>query len=293
MRAGASVRVLDDLSSGRRENLTPVAEAIEFLQGDLRDLEACRAACQGIDYVFHHAAKVSVAESCRDPLTTHEVDALGTLKLLCAARDAGCRRVVYAGSAYGATEVLPVHEGVPAKPMSPYAVAKHAGELYCRVFRDLYGLETTVLRYFNIFGPRQDPTSPYSGVIAQFASRLARGEDLTIDGDGGQTRDLVPVENVVAANLAAAVAPRAAGQVMNIGCGGSVSIKALAETMIALSGAQVTIRYGPARSGDIRHSQADISRARELLGYEVVVTPEEGLRGTLAWYQETGPASRG
>jgi len=287
VKAGASVRVLDNLSTGTRENLRAVADVIEFMEGDITLPEDCRRACEGMDYVFHHAARVSVSDSVENPLPTHEVDALGTLKLLCAARDAGCRRVVYAGSAsaYGDTEVLPVHEGVTPKPMSPYAVAKHSGELYCQVFHSLYGLETVVLRYFNIFGPRQDPRSPYSGVIAQFAFRLARGEGLLIYGDGEQTRDLVPVGNVVAANLAAALAPCAPGTVLNIGCGQAMSINELAETMISLSGAQVGVTHGEARPGDIRHSVADITRAREVIGYQVVVSPEEGLRRTLEWYQ--------
>jgi nucleoside-diphosphate-sugar epimerase len=169
--------------------------------------------------------------------------------------------------------------------MSPYAVAKHTGELYCSVFHLLYGLETVVLRYFNIFGPRQDPKSPYSGVIAQFAFRLARGEELVIYGDGEQTRDLVPVENVVAANLAAAMAPDAPGQTLNIGCGRAISINQLAQNMISLSGARVAIGHAEARAGEIRHSVADITRAREVLGYQVVLTPEEGLQRTLEWYR--------
>ena len=228
VRQGARVRVLDNLSSGSRDNLPA---GVEFIEGDLTNPEDCRRACEGVNYVFHHAARVSVADSVLHPIPTHEVNALGTLKLLAAARDAGCRRLIYAGSAsaYGDTDVLPTHENVPPNPLSPYAVAKHTGELYCQLFTKLYGLETVVLRYFNIFGPRQDPKSPYSGVIAQFAFRLARGEDLTIYGDGEQTRDLVPVENVVAANLAAATAPEAVGQIINIGCGQTLTIRRLAE----------------------------------------------------------------
>jgi UDP-glucose 4-epimerase len=285
--AGATVRVLDDLSSGTRGNLREVADAVEFVQGDVTVLKDCRRACEGVDYVFHHAARVSVADSCHNPIATHEVNALGTLKLLCAAREARCRRVVYAGSAsaYGDTEELPVHEEVPPRPLSPYAVAKHVGELYCRVFWLLHGLETVVLRYFNVFGPRQDPSSPYSGVIAQFAYHLGKGEDLVIYGDGEQTRDFVPVENVVGANLAAALAPEAPGQCLNIGCGQAISISRLAESMTALSGAQVGIRRSEARPGDIRHSVADIARARRVIGYQVRVSPEEGLRRTLAWYR--------
>jgi nucleoside-diphosphate-sugar epimerase len=284
--AGRPVRVLDNLSSGSLANLFEVADRIEFVRGDVTDAEDCRRACDGVGVVFHHAARVSVAESVLNPVATHEVNALGTLRLLWAAREAGVTRVVYAGSAsaYGDCADLPVRESAPAQPLSPYAVAKHVGELYCRVFNDLYGLETVVLRYFNVFGPRQDPSSPYSGVIAQFAARLAKGEDLTIYGDGLQTRDFVPVENVVAANLAAAESPQAAGKVMNIGCARAMTINELAETMAALCGASIAVRHGEARAGDIRHSVACIDEAQQCLGYRVGVTPEEGLRRTMAWY---------
>jgi nucleoside-diphosphate-sugar epimerase len=238
-----------------------------------------------MDYVLHHAAKVSVAESVEWPIETHEVDALGTLNILTAARDAGCKRLVYAGSAsvYGNCEASPQHEGLPADPLSPYAIAKHVGELYCRVFYELYGFETVVLRYFNIFGPRQDPKSPYSGVIARFIDHLARGEAPVIQGDGEQTRDFVPVANVVEANLLACASPAAAGQVINVGCGQSTTINQLAELLTKLTGATCGCGRVEARPGDVRHSLADITRARELLGYEVTVALEAGLRETAAW----------
>lgn len=286
---GHAVRVLDDLSTGRRENLTSAAGEVELVIGDIRDLDVCRQACVGIDYVLHHAAKVSVAESVERPIETHEVNALGTLKMLTAARDAGCKRLVYAGSAsaYGNCEVSPQHEDLPADPLSPYAIAKHVGELYCRVFHELYGFETVVLRYFNIFGPRQDPKSPYSGVIARFIDCLTRGEAPVVQGDGEQTRDFVPVGNVVAANVLACASPDAAGRVINVGCGQSMTINRLAEVLIGLTGTTCICGRAEMRPGDVRYSLADITRARELLGYEVMVSPEAGLRATVAWYRDS------
>jgi len=286
--AGRRVRVLDNLSSGSRENLEQIADDVDLFTGDVTDLEACRRACKGMDFALHHAARVSVAESVENPGSTHETNATGTLNMLIAAKEAGCRRFVYAGSAsaYGDTEALPHREDMRPRPLSPYAVAKHAGELYCQVFHRLYGLETVMLRYFNVFGPRQDASSPYSGVIAQFMSRLMRGEPITIYGGGEQTRDFVPVENVVQANLLACAAPAAAGQIINIGCGERMSINDLPRMLLNLSGAKAEVTHVAPRPGDIRHSVADVSRARELLGYEVQVTPREGLRRTLEWYRQ-------
>lgn len=286
---GARVRVLDDMSAGRPEYVP--AEA-DLVAASITDPAACRQACAGAQYVFHHAARVSVVESIQDPVGTHLVNALGTLNLLVAAREAGCRRVVYAGSAsaYGRSQVTPQHEDLPPDPRSPYAASKHAGEVSCRLFTDLYGLETVVLRYFNVFGPRQDPASPYAGVIARFIGLLLRGENLTIEGDGEQTRDFVPVENVIQANLRAALAPGAAGRTFNIGVGEAMSVGHLARLLLELSQAPSGIIHVAPRPGDIRHSQADISRAREVLGYEVAVPPREGLARTLAWYQEQARA---
>jgi len=286
--AGQRVRVLDNFHSGRRENLASVSGNVELMVGDIADLETCRRACEDIDYVLHEAARVSVAESVADPLSAHEVNSLGTLKMLTAAREAGCKRFVYAGSAsaYGDAQTSPQHEELTPRPLSPYAVAKYVGEMHCGIFHQLYGMETVVLRYFNVFGPRQDAGSPYSGVIAQFMARAARGEELMIYGDGEQTRDFVPVENVVAANLLACAAPGAVGKTINIGCGEAMSINHLAQMVIEASGAECEVGHGPPRPADIRHSLADISRAREVLGYEVEVTPSEGLRRTLEWYRE-------
>lgn len=291
--AGHRVRVLDNFSSGSRENLAALAGEIEVIEGDVRDGEVCRRSCEGVDYVLHEAALVSVAESLENPIATHEVNALGTLKLLRAAQEAGCRRVVYAASAsaYGDTEVLPHEEGMKPRPMSPYAVAKHVGELYCRVFHELYGLETVALRYFNVFGPRQDPSSPYSGVIARFILQLVRGEGLKIFGDGEQLRDFVPVENVVEACLLACTSARAAGEVINVGCGEATTVNRLVEMLGEIVGSPCEVTYGPPREGDIRYSVADIGRARELLGYQVQVSVEEGLRSTVGWYRAAGEES--
>ena len=282
------VRVLDDLSTGKTENLAAIEGEIEFLSGDVTSLETCRRACEGVEFVLHHAARVSVAESVENPGPTHEANATGTLNMLIAAREAGCRKFVYAGSAsaYGDTEALPHHEDMVPRPLSPYAVAKQAGEFYCQVFHHLYGLETVTLRYFNVFGPRQDAGSPYSGVIAQFITRLLRGEALPIYGDGEQTRDFVPVENVVQANVSACTAPGAVGHVINIGCGEQISINDLSRSLLELSGARLKVVLQDSRPGDIRHSLADIGRARELLGYEVRVSLREGLRRTLEWYRQ-------
>ena len=284
---GHPVRVLDNFLTGKRGNLEAIGGAVEVLPGDITDPDACHHACEGADFVLHHAARVSVAESVQNPAPTHDTNATGTLNMLIAAKEAGCRRFVYAGSAsaYGDTDLLPHREEMTPRPLSPYAVAKHVGELYCQVFHRLYGLEIVVLRYFNVFGPRQDPSSPYSGVIAQFVSHLLRAEPLTIYGDGEQTRDFVPVENVVHANLLACVAPAAAGRIINIGCGERISVNHLARILLDLSGARSEVAHLPPRPGDIRHSVADITRARELLGYQVQVTPPEGLQRTLDWYR--------
>ena len=285
--SGQRVRVFDNLSTGKRDNLTSAAPSVELLEGDITDLDSCRAACEGVDYVLHHAACVSVVESLEDPFLYQRVNALGTLNMLWAAREAQCRRFVYPGSAsaYGNPPELPHREDMAPQPLSPYAVAKHVGELHCRVFYDAYGLETVVLRYFNVFGPRQDADSPYSGVIARFLDDLLSGDGITIFGDGEQSRDFVPVENVVAANLLACTAAEAAGEVINIGCGEGVTINRLVEILTDLTGAAANVAHGPARVGEVRHSVADIRRAKELLGYRVGVTVLDGLRRTVAWYR--------
>ena len=288
--AGHRVRVLDDFSTGRRENLRGLSDAVETVEGDVRDAAVCREACEGVDYVLHQAARVSVAESMEDPVTTHEVNALGTLKLLLAARQAGCRRFVYAGSAsaYGDTQHLPLREDTAPSPRSPYAVAKYVGELYGGLYQDSHDLPCVVLRYFNVFGPRQDPNSPYSGVIARFVRQLVRGEGLTVFGDGEQSRDFVAVQNVVEANLLACRAADAPGHTINIGSGSAMTINELLGLLGELIGTTPKVTYASPRPGDIPHSVADITQAQRLLGYRVRVSTEEGLRRTLQWYRQSG-----
>lgn len=293
--ANQRVRVLDNFSSGKRKNLAGVADQIDVIEGDIRSAGDCRRACEGIDFVLHHGARVSVAESFEDPVLYEETNALGTLNVLCAARDAGCRRFVYAGSAsaYGNPPDLPHREDFVPRPLSPYAITKYVGEMYCRSFFDACGLETVVLRYFNVFGPRQDSSSPYSGVIAKFIDGLLGGEGITIFGDGEQSRDFVPVENVVAANLLACTEPDAPGAVINIGCGEQLAVARLAKVLADLTGAPTSITHEPERPGDIRHSVADITRAKEILGYRVSVPVLDGLRRTVAWYRDSHPGGAG
>jgi len=286
---GAKVRILDDFSTGRRENLDGFAEHVEIIEGCLTDFDTCRRACEDVDFVFHQAALPSVQRSVEDPLSTHAVDATGTLHVLVASKEAGVRRVVYAGSssAYGNTPVLPKEEGMASSPRSPYAVAKLTGELYCRVFADVMGLETVVLRYFNIFGPRQDPHSQYSAVIPLFITYALEGRSPTIHGDGGQTRDFTYVGNAVDANFLACHGPaeHAVGQVFNVGCGDRISIDQLWSQIQQVTGARVDAVYGPERPGDVRDSLADLTRIRENLGYEPAVSLAEGLRRTCEWFR--------
>jgi len=285
---GHRVRVLDNLSTGHRENLAHCLERIEWLEGDLRSLETVRQAVEGVEFVLHLGALPSVPRSIRNPLDTHTVNTTGTLHVLLAARDAGVRRVVVASSSsvYGDNPTMPRREDLPPQPLSPYAAGKLLTEHYARIFYRLYGLETVVLRYF---GPRQDPFSPYSGVISRFITAALRGESYTIYGDGQQTRDLTFVENAVAATVAASTAPEAAGEVINVACGRQTSIAELAAIIDRLVGRQTPVVYLPPRQGDVRHSLADISKARRLLGYEPAVDVEEGLRRTVEWYREQGP----
>lgn len=278
------VIVLDDLSTGRLENLTQVLDDIELIEGDIRDQSAVRAAVDGVDYVLHLAALASVSQSVADPLTTNEVNVTGTLNLLLAARDAGVKRVVFSSSCavYGDSPALPLNEEVPTRPLSPYAASKLAGEDYCLAFYEVFSLPTVSLRYFNVFGPRQDPTSPYSAVIPKFITAALNDEPLTIYGDGAQSRDFVYVSNVVAAVLLACQAPTAAGQVINISCGERYSLLDLASYLKPLlTGHSLCVEHLDARPGDVRHSQGDIQKARRLLGYEPLVDFEEGLAKTV------------
>jgi nucleoside-diphosphate-sugar epimerase len=281
------VRVADSLITGHRRNLAHL-RTVEFLEGDLAELDVARAAVAGIDYVLHQAAIPSVPRSVSDPITSNRANIDATLNVLVAARDAGARRVVYAGSssAYGDTPTLPKREDMPTNPLSPYALQKLVGEQYLQLFTRLYGLETVTIRYFNVFGPRQDPSSPYSGVISLFAMRMLEGRAPTLQGDGGQTRDFTYVANVVDGVLRACTAPRASGEVINIAVGGRISINELCATMATLLGSTVEPEHSPPRAGDVRDSQADITKARELLGYEPIVTFEDGLRRTLEWYKQ-------
>lgn len=288
VRRGETVVVLDDLSAGKEENLAEFRSKISFIKGSITDLEAVRKAVQSADYVLHLAARTSVPRSVKDPLETNKVNVEGTLNVLVAARDAKVKRVVFAASssAYGETPTLPKVETMQPVPISPYGVAKYAGELYAQTFGHVYGLENVCLRYFNIFGPRQDPGSPYSGVLAKFCTSFLEGAPPVVFGDGEQSRDFTYVENAVAANLLACTAPNASGRVFNIGTGSRITLNQTLALLAKLSGVSLETKYEPPRDGDIRDSQADISQARELLQYEPAVGFEDGLSRTLDWYKE-------
>jgi UDP-glucose 4-epimerase len=283
---GHEVRVIDNLSTGRRSNLNHVAGEIDLVEGDIRDSQCVGEAMRGCDTVVHLAAVPSVPRSIADPVTTHEANATGTLNVLMAARDAGARRVVFSSSSsiYGATPDLPKRESLKPTPISPYAVSKLAGENYCRSFFDVFGLETVALRYFNVFGPRQDPDSQYSAVIPRFIWSYRNGERPVIFGDGEQSRDFTYVENVVDANLAALRSPGIGGRTYNIACGESITLNDLATRLREEVGASVEPVHGPSRPGDVRHSLADVTLARNELGYEPTVALDEGLRSTVAYF---------
>jgi UDP-glucose 4-epimerase len=285
---GESVRGIDSFITGRRANLVGL-EGMEFIEGDIANHVACAEACAGVEIVFHQAALASVPRSVADPVATNVNCVDATLNLLVAARAAGVRRVIYAGSssAYGDTPTLPKHEGMTPNPISPYAVAKLAGEHYMRVFARVYGLETVVLRYFNVFGPYQDPSSHYSGVLAIFCRRMLAGEQPTIYGDGEQSRDFTYIDNVVHANLLAAEVPaeKVSGQVMNTATGQRITLNQTFEILCELTGYKGKPAYAEGRTGDIRDSLADIRLAGELLGYKPIVDFREGLRRTVEWYR--------
>lgn len=283
---GERVRVLDNFSTGKRENLDDIRSRIDIVEGDLNDRGAVSRAVKGVDYILHEAAIPSVPRSVEHPMESHEANASGSLVLLQEARDAGVRRLVYASSSsvYGANPELPKVETMRTEPMSPYAVAKLAAEHYCLVFHKLYGLETVALRYFNVFGPRQDPNSPYSGVVSRFIDAIVSDTPPVIHGDGEQTRDFTYVENVALANFAACTEAAAAGGVFNVGCQGRISINELWSTMAELTGSKLEPQHEPTRSGDVPHSLADISAARRDLGFEPAVGIREGLERTLSFY---------
>lgn len=286
--SGARVRVIDDLSTGHRENLEEIGGDIDFIEGSVADEDLVQKALQGAEVVFHEAAIPSVPRSVEAPQQTHIASVDGTFSLLLAARDQNVRRVVYAASssAYGDQPTLPKSEQMLPDPLSPYAVAKLVGEYYCRVFTRVYGLETVALRYFNVFGPRQDPTSQYSGVVSRFISALLGNGTPMIFGDGEQSRDFTYIDNVVAANLSAADAPGASGKVINVANGERITLNQLLAVLKELTGRQdVNAEYAPARVGDVKHSLADNTMARELLGYECKVGLREGLKRTMDWWQ--------
>ena len=296
LKDGHRVRVLDNLSTGRVSNLEAVraagpADRLEWIEGDIRSLETCRRATAGVDYVLHQAALASVPRSIENPIDSTAVNVGGTLNVFHASRDNGVKRVVAASSSsvYGDAATLPKHEEQPTAPLSPYAASKLAGEIYARVYAVTMGLSTVSLRYFNVFGPRQDPNSQYAAVVPRFIAAALHGEPPTIYGDGGQTRDFVYVANVVHANLLATRAPaaRVAGQMFNVGCGQSVSVNDLWEQIRQLAGAPVLPRHAEGRPGEVRNSLASIDKARELVGYQPVVDFREGLRQTVAYYRDS------
>jgi nucleoside-diphosphate-sugar epimerase len=284
LRRGHTVRVVDSLITGKRRNLAHMPD-VEFLEGDLAESGVAERAVHGMDYVLHQAAIPSVPRSVLDPVASNRANVTASLNILVAARDAGVKRLVYAGSssAYGNTPTLPKREDMPTNPLSPYALQKLVAEQYCQMFTRLYGFETVTIRYFNVFGPRQDPGSPYSGVISLFASAILEGRQPTIYGDGGQTRDFTYVANVVDGVLRACEAPKAAGEVINVACGIRISLNDLLKAMNAIVGTKIDAIYQGERAGDVRDSQADITKAKTLLGYAPIVPLEEGLTHTLAW----------
>ncbi len=287
VRRGHSAVVLDDFSSGREENLKQCAGKIEIIRGSITNLNVVQKACQGADCVIHLAALTSVPRSVNDPIESNHINIDGTLNVLVAARDAKVRRLVYAAScsAYGEAPIQPQRESMCADPISPYGVTKFVGELYAKAFGRCYGLETVCLRYFNVFGPRQDPTSAYSGVLSKFIATLLTGGQPVIFGDGEQSRDFIFVENVVQANLLACEAQNCAGRTFNIGTGGRHTLNETLRLLEKISGEKGAAKYEPPRSGDILHSQADITEARKSLGYDPKISFEEGLRRTWEWYR--------
>jgi UDP-glucose 4-epimerase len=290
---GHRVRVLDNLSSGKEENLSGLpgsSDRLELVRGDVRDLDQVRAAMKGVEIVFHEAALGSVPRSVDDPVTTHESNMTGTLNVLLAARDAGVRRLVYASSSsvYGETPVLPKKEDMTPQPLSPYALSKLAGEQYCSVFHHVYGFEAVALRYFNIFGPRQDPESQYAAVIPKFVTAMLDGGRPVVYGDGLQSRDFTYVDNVVEANLLASQAEGIAGRAFNVACGGRYTLLDLLARLNEIASTKVEPVHEAARAGDVRDSQASVDAAQQAFGYRVVVDFEEGLRRTVSWYRNRG-----
>src|SRR5258707_10043949 len=296
VRRGHSVVVLDDLSSGKEDNLVETRNKITLIKGSITDIETVRKAMYEAEYVLHIAARTSVPRSVKDPIETNKVNIEGPLNVLVAAKELKVKRVVFAASssAYGETPTLPKVETMEPQPISPYGVTKYVGELYAQTFGRCYGLENVALRYFNIFGPRQDPGSPYSGVLAKFCTAFLEDTQPVVFGDGEQTRDFTYVENAVQANLLACEAANVSGKVFNVGVGGRVSLNEVLCELEKITGRKLDAKYDPPRDGDIRDSQADISQAREFLGYKPQVSFEEGLARTFEWYRatQTKPAAK-
>jgi nucleoside-diphosphate-sugar epimerase len=289
VRRGHSVVVLDDVSSGKEDNLSELRNKITFIKGSITDIEVVRKAMHEAEYVLHLAARTSVPRSVKDPIETNKINIDGTLNVLVAAKELKVKRVVFAASssAYGETPTLPKIESMQPQPISPYGVTKYVGELYGHTFGRCYGLENVSLRYFNIFGPRQDPSSPYSGVLAKFCTSYLEDIQPVVFGDGEQTRDFTYVENAVQANLLACEAPNASGKVFNVGTGGRTSLNEVLRALERITGKNLEVKYEPPRDGDIRDSQADISQAKEFLNYDPQVSFEEGLVRTFDWYRST------
>jgi len=284
---GKDVRVLDNFATGKRENIAPFQGKIELVEGDIADPETCARACKGIRVVLHQAALPSVPTSIDDPVSSHRTNIEGTFNLLIASRDAGVKRFVYAASssAYGETPMLPKLESMTTQPLSPYAVQKLASEYYCTVFAKCFGLQTLSMRYFNVFGPRQDPASQYAAAIPAFVTAILRGEPPTVYGDGEQTRDFTYIENIIHANMLAADAPETHGEVINVACGEHVTVNAIIKEINKLLGKDVKPNYVAPRAGDIKHSWADITLAEKVIGFRPVVTFADGLRRAIGWYK--------
>lgn len=287
VRRKEAVRIVDNFYSGKEENIASFRSNVELVRHDIADEKGLKEIFSGADYVIHQAAIPSVPRSVVDPISSNRANVDGTLNVLVAARDTGVKRVVYASSSsiYGDTPTLPKHEDMAPSPLSPYGAQKLFGEMYCQLFTRVYGLETVSLRYFNVFGPRQDATSQYSGVFAKFIPAILQDRTPTIYGDGLQSRDFTYVANVVHANLISCTVPGIGGEVFNAACGGRVTLNAIVEVINKVTGKSVAAAYGPTRQGDIKHSQADISKATRLMGYSPAVGFEEGLADTVAWYR--------
>ncbi|MCG8403558.1 MAG: SDR family oxidoreductase [Phycisphaerales bacterium] len=290
---GDRVRVLDNFSTGKRENLAALEDRVEIVNGDIGDLEVCRRSCEGVRIVFHQAARPSVPKSIEDPVTSHRANADGTFNILQAAHENGVQRLIYAASssAYGDSEKLPKIESMIANPLSPYAVQKLAGEHYCRVFTSCYGLKTLALRYFNVFGSRQDPKSQYAAAIPAFVTSILKDEPPTIYGDGEQTRDFTYIDNAIEANLLAAEAADVRGETVNIACGERITVNEIISRINAILGKNVKPNHVNPRPGDIKHSWADIGLANSLIGYRPVVYFDDGLRRTIEWYSKATETS--